>query len=343
MRTLEANWETEVAGVRNDNRELHSLLRGAQAQQSQAEERARALKQKAKEADDLKAALDAKVAALTVAEDQLLQERTARQGAEGQLQQEWAALADTRSALEQERIARGAAQKSLEGRNTEFSKLEGEPMVLSITSASQELALQEQGETLKGLEQAVEAGRCALEVEKKQVEGKLLFVFHFADFPFEGSPPFLIPLLLGNFRIAHRAGARGRAGREALQTSYNSSEQELLELHSAALETCQAGEEGEAQAGSSLASRLRALGGHVTERMRQALHLGVQKALAVVRSHYEINFEAVAEGYVVLEGVEDEVPMERVDALAADAAGALAEAFEEFLLLDAADAAAPPA
>jgi hypothetical protein len=31
----------------------------------------------------------------------------------------------------------------------------------------------------------------------------------------EGSPPFLIPLLLGNFRPAHRAGARGRAGRGA--------------------------------------------------------------------------------------------------------------------------------
>jgi predicted nucleic acid-binding Zn-ribbon protein len=109
MRTLAANWETEVDGVRNDNLELHSLLRGAQAQQSQAEKRARALEQKSKEADDLKAALDAKVAALAVEEDQLLQERTARQGAEGQLQQEQAALADARSALEQERVAREAA------------------------------------------------------------------------------------------------------------------------------------------------------------------------------------------------------------------------------------------
>jgi chromosome segregation ATPase len=152
MRTLAANWEAEVAGVRNDNRELHSSLQGAQARQRQAEEWARALEQKAKEADDLKAALDAKVAALAVAEDQLLQERTARQGAEGRLQQEQAALADARSALEQERVAREAAQKSLEDRNTEFSKLEGELMVLGITSASQELALQEQGETLKGLE-----------------------------------------------------------------------------------------------------------------------------------------------------------------------------------------------
>jgi hypothetical protein len=130
---------------------------------------------------------------------------------------------------------------------------------------------------------------------------------------------------------------------EALQTSYNSSEQELQELRNAALETCRAVEEGEAQADSSLASRLRALSGHITERIHRALHLGVQKALGVVRSHYEVNFVALAEGYVVPEGVEDEVAMERMDALAANAAGTLAEAFEEFLFPDAADAAAPPA
>jgi hypothetical protein len=130
---------------------------------------------------------------------------------------------------------------------------------------------------------------------------------------------------------------------EALHASYNSSEQELVELRSAALETCQAVEEGEAQAGSSFASRLRALGGHVSRRMRRALRLGVQKALGVVRSHYEINFEAVAEGYVVPEGIEDEAAMEHADALAADAAGALAEAFEEFLFPDTAGTDAPQA
>jgi hypothetical protein len=62
-----------------------------------------------------------------------------------------------------------------------------------------------------------------------------------------------------------------------------------------------------------------------------------------VRSHYEVNFEAVAEGYIVPEGIEDEVAMERVDALAADAADALTKAFEEFLFPDAADAEVPPA
>jgi hypothetical protein len=73
------------------------------------------------------------------------------------------------------------------------------------------------------------------------------------------------------------------------------------------------------------------------------LRLGVQKALGVVRSHYEVNFEAMAEGYVVPEGVEDESAMEHADALAADAAGALAEAIEEFLFPNAADADAPQA
>jgi hypothetical protein len=130
---------------------------------------------------------------------------------------------------------------------------------------------------------------------------------------------------------------------EALQASYNSSERELVELRSAALETCQAVEEGEAQAGSSLANRLRTLGGHVSGRMLRALSLGVQKALGVVRSHYEINFEAVVEGYIVPEGVEDEAAMEHADALAADAVGVLAEAFEKFLFPDAADADAPQA
>jgi hypothetical protein len=77
--------------------------------------------------------------------------------------------------------------------------------------------------------------------------------------------------------------------------------------------------------------------------MRRALHLGVQKALGVVRSHYEVNFEAVASGYVVPEGIEDEAAMEQVDTLAADAAEALTEAFAEFLFPDAADADEPQA
>jgi hypothetical protein len=65
--------------------------------------------------------------------------------------------------------------------------------------------------------------------------------------------------------------------------------------------------------------------------MRRALHLGVQKALGVVVSHYRVNLEAIPTGYVVPVGVDDEVEMNRVDTLAAPAADMLAEDFMEFL------------
>jgi hypothetical protein len=55
---------------------------------------------------------------------------------------------------------------------------------------------------------------------------------------------------------------------QAVQTTYNSLQQEFEELRAAALEACQEVEEGEAQAGRSVASRLRALGGHVARCMR---------------------------------------------------------------------------
>jgi hypothetical protein len=107
------------------------------------------------------------------------------------------------------------------------------------------------------------------------------------------------------------------------------------ELQDAALEVCQGIEEGEAQAGSSMASRLRALGGHVTLRMGRALHLGVQKALRVAASHYRVNLGAISTGYVIPEGLDDEVEMNHVDTLAAPAANVLTEDFMEFLYPDA--------
>jgi hypothetical protein len=116
--------------------------------------------------------------------------------------------------------------------------------------------------------------------------------------------------------------------------AYNSSQQELEELRAAALEVCQEVEEGEAQVGSSLASRLRTLGGHVSQRMHRALHLGVKKALGVVVSHYQVDFKAVSSGYVVPVGVEDEEAMNCADALTATAADMLAEDFADFLFRD---------
>jgi chromosome segregation ATPase len=115
----------------------------------------------------LKAALAAKVAAVATAEEQLRQERAARQEAEGQLQQERAALADARSALEREHAALEEARTSLKEREADVSKLDGELIALSISNADQQRSLEEQSATVVSLQQAVEAECRALEVEKK--------------------------------------------------------------------------------------------------------------------------------------------------------------------------------
>jgi chromosome segregation ATPase len=118
-RTVATNWEAEVISIRTQNREVRAELMEALSQRSRAEEREREAEQRAKEAEELKAALAAMVAAVVATEEQLWQERAARQEAEGQLQQEQAALADARSALEREHAALERAQASLKGREDE--------------------------------------------------------------------------------------------------------------------------------------------------------------------------------------------------------------------------------
>jgi hypothetical protein len=77
--------------------------------------------------------------------------------------------------------------------------------------------------------------------------------------------------------------------------------------------------------------------------MCRSLHLGVQKALGVVVSHYRINLGVISMGYVVPVGVDDEVEMNRVYTLTAPTANVLAEDFMEFLFPDAPSAGGPEA
>jgi chromosome segregation ATPase len=96
-RTVAAAWEAEVASARAQLQQDCAALEGAWAWQSQAEE-------KDKEVKGLRTTLADKAATLTTAEEQLRQERAARQQAEAQLQQEWAALAEDQATLERERM-----------------------------------------------------------------------------------------------------------------------------------------------------------------------------------------------------------------------------------------------
>jgi hypothetical protein len=62
-----------------------------------------------------------------------------------------------------------------------------------------------------------------------------------------------------------------------------------------------------------------------------------------VVSRYQVDLEAVSTGYVVPTGVDDEVAMNRADALAASTTDILAEDFMGFLFPDAPPAGGPQA
>jgi predicted nucleic acid-binding Zn-ribbon protein len=98
MRTVAAEWETEVASIRAQLEQDRATLEGARSWQSQTKERA-------KEAEQLRTSLADKVASLASTEEQLQRERDARQQADAQLQQERTALDEARAALERERLA----------------------------------------------------------------------------------------------------------------------------------------------------------------------------------------------------------------------------------------------
>jgi hypothetical protein len=191
----------------------------------------------------LKANLATKAAAVIAAKEQLRQECAARKEAEGHLQQERATLVDAQTALEWEHAALERAQASLKEREDEVSKLDGELIALSISNEDQHRTLEEQSATVVSLQQAVEGGRQALEVERKQVEGGLPFN-SFVMLIFPSGVCSLLDFLCSWYPGLRTALGRATDRAKTLQAAYDSSERELVELRAAALETCQAVEEG---------------------------------------------------------------------------------------------------
>ncbi|XP_039806935.1 uncharacterized protein LOC120670831 [Panicum virgatum] len=144
-------------------------------------------------------------------------------------------------------------------------------------------------------------------------------------------------------RNISRAVADETTAKEALQVAFTSMQDEHEDLETTAVAVCQELEGEGGLSGSSVASLLRSLGGQVIERLKGALRLGVQKALGMVSTHYVLDLEQVATGYVVAPGVDGDVVvafMDQADAVVEDAASALYMLFEGELLPDAEDDAA---
>jgi hypothetical protein len=84
---------------------------------------------------------------------------------------------------------------------------------------------------------------------------------------------------------------------KALAEAAEQKEAERVAMSEAISAFCQAFGLDGVPSGSSPQSHLRALGGHVRNRLRRALHDGVRRAFAVLASHYNVDLEQVSEGY----------------------------------------------
>jgi hypothetical protein len=81
--------------------------------------------------------------------------------------------------------------------------------------------------------------------------------------------------------------------------------------------------------GSSPQSHLRALGGHVRNRLRGALHHDVRRAFAVLASHYDVDLERVSEVDCLPDEEEAALAeVQRLDAAVEGPTAALASSFE---------------
>ncbi|XP_066310807.1 basal body protein 10-like [Miscanthus floridulus] len=117
----------------------------------------------------------------------------------------------------------------------------------------------------------------------------------------------------------------------ALQIVLDREIEEHEVLQSAARAVYEALEMEGVQSGSSLRSRLTALIGQARQRLREVLHTGVKRALAVVSSHYAgVDVEGVSDGYVLSEdAVVAEEELTKLEAAVEGPGTALAKLFEE--------------
>jgi hypothetical protein len=100
-----------------------------------------------------------------------------------------------------------------------------------------------------------------------------------------------------------KAVADETVSKETVNTALTAAQDEYVELEQAAVAMCQELEEEGALSGSSVASRLRSLGGRVAEHAKSTFRLGVQRALAVASMHYDMDLQLVSSGYAVASGI----------------------------------------
>jgi hypothetical protein len=116
---------------------------------------------------------------------------------------------------------------------------------------------------------------------------------------------------------------------KALAEAAEQKEVERVAMYEAILAFCQAFSLDGVPSGSSPQSHLRALGGHVRNRLRGALHHSVRRAFVVLASHYDVDLERVSEGYCLPDDEEAALAeVQRLDTAVEGPSAALASSFE---------------
>ena len=108
------------------------------------------------------------------------------------------------------------------------------------------------------------------------------------------------------------------AVKEVVNAALMAAQAEYTELERTIVSVCQELEGDGAVSGSSVISRLRALGGRIAEHAKSTFRLNVLRALRVASTHYLMDLGKVSKGYVVPDDASADVASAIMDA--ADAA-----------------------
>ena len=119
--------------------------------------------------------------------------------------------------------------------------------------------------------------------------------------------------------------------KEPVNTALMAAQAEYADLERTAVSVCQELDGDGAMSGSSVISRLRALGGRIAEHAKSTFRLGVLRALAVASMHYIMDLPLVSSGYVIPTGVDADTTsaiMNDADAAVEEFAAALTKKLE---------------
>ena len=133
------------------------------------------------------------------------------------------------------------------------------------------------------------------------------------------------------------------SAKEAAQVAFTAAQVEHADLEQTAVVVCQEFEGKGASSGSSMPSCLRSLGRRVAERIWSAFHLGIQRTLRVVSTHYDMDLEQVSSRYIIAPFIEGDAArdaMEEADTAVEGFATVLSRKIDDNLLPNVEDNAA---